>query len=171
MREDKIVERINARFAEICGAVQPLKPGPCYWLESDSSESFCRQHAIAARGKEFDLGAPIEDRPFYLRTEMEDAFFEGISCNDGCGGESDHAEACAVCGKTLVYTLTDEGVDQEVDFYREAPLCEVRDEDVYAIERLVVHIWPGAARGRILDVAIVVNQAWRLLFKREATHA
>lgn len=162
-RAHLLVDRILDRFAVVYGAVPPVDPEPCYWLESDASESFCRVHAIKARGKEFELGPPIRDVDWFERTDAEDAFFEGLSCNAGGGGESDHTEACSVCGRTLVYSLTDSGLRDELEYYRESPMVVVRDEDVYALDRMTSHLWVGMKRASLLGVAVAVNQAYRIV--------
>lgn len=160
-RSELIYRRINERIVSICEAVPPIQPGLTYWLESDATESYCRKHAIEAREKEFGLGPLLEDKPFYRRTELEDAFFLGIGASDG--GESDHPEACARCGETLSYCLTDYGMRSEIDYFLEAPLAELNGEVSYGLDRLTACIWPGANRADLLGVDVAVNQAWRLL--------
>lgn len=158
-----ILERLKERFAAVCAAVPPLDPESCYWLEDDATESYCRVHAIEARAREFGLGPPLDDRKWYHRTELEDAFFAGIGANHGGGGESDHTEACSVCGRTLVYSLTDYGLRDEITYWLENPIAVLRDEDVYALDRMEAHVWAGCGRDILLGVAAAVNQAWRLV--------
>jgi hypothetical protein len=165
-RSGLVVERIEARLAEILLAVPPLNPGLCYWLHEDATESFCRKHVIEERGRAFDLGAPLRDSEFYDRDDWEDAFWEGIGATEG--GESDHTEACARCGETLSYVLTDGGMRSEIDYYLEAPLVIIRDEDSYALDRLALNIWGGSPRGDIVGVAAAVNQAWRIIKERRS---
>lgn len=161
MREELIYQRIEDRLAEICEAVPPIQPGAQYWLDSDCGPSYCRKCVIIARGREFELGRPLEDRLSYYRTDLEDAFHEGI--DGGFDTTGDSTSACELCGETLSYILTDEGVESEVEYYREAPLCELRDEDSYALDRLALNVWAGTKRHILLGVAMAVNQAWRLL--------
>lgn len=160
-RKRLVIARLEQRLANICQTVPPKIPGPCYWLHEDAAESFCRKHAIQAHGRKFDLGAPLADSRFYERDEWEDAFFEGIGASDD--SESDHSEACARCGETLSYVLTDSGVEMEIEYYREAPLIMIRDEDSYALDRLALNVFEGSPRKIVLGVSMVVNQAFRLL--------
>lgn len=160
-RAKLIYRRMDERLSFIMEQVPPIEPGAAYWLDSDAGPSYCRKCVVLARGREFELGPPLVDEAFYHRDELQDAFYEGI--DGGFDTTSDSTQACETCGKTLSYILTDEGVQQEVDYYREAPLIAVRDEDSYALERLALNIWEGAEPRMILGVAIAVNQAWRLL--------
>lgn len=166
-RPTLVWRRAEERLAAILETVPPIEPGPQFWLDSDAGPSYCRPCAIIARGREFEFGPPLEDKPFYRRTDVEDAFFGGI--DGGFDTTSYSTAACAVCGKTLSYILTDEGVRQEIDYYRETPLCALRDEDSYALDRLALNLWEGAARDMILGVTVAVNQAWRLLSASVAT--
>jgi hypothetical protein len=161
-----IAERAQARLAEVCAKVPPLDPGPCYWMHEDATESFCRKHAIQAWGRRFDLGPPLVDADWYRRDEWEQAFYEGIGASSD--SESDHPEACARCGETLSYVLTDSGVRDEIQYYREAQLVAVRDEDTYALDRLSLNVWPGAPRWMVVGVALAINQAWRIVQREGA---
>jgi hypothetical protein len=156
-----IVDRMEARLAAICEAYPPIRPGAQHWLDSDCGPSYCRKCVIAARGKEFELGPPLVDEPSYHRGEWRDAFYDGI--DGGYDTTSDSTAACDTCGETLSYILTEEGVDQEVDYYREAPLVALRDQDSYALDRLALNVWAGSSRHQILGVALAVNQGFRLL--------
>lgn len=160
-REELIVRRMEGRLAALYDVIPPLRPDAAYWLNSDGGPSYCSRCVRIARGKEFDLGAPLEEVPYHRRDEWEDAFYEGI--DGGFDTTSDSAQACEICGCTLSYILTDYGVEEEVGYYREAPLCELRDEDSYALNRLALNIWPGAPRHQILGVSMAVGQAYRLL--------
>ena len=161
-REKLIAKRIRDRVWAICEAVPPIKPEAAHWLDSDAGPSYCWECAIIARGMEFELGPLLHPKEWYFeRGEWEERFFEGI--DGGFDTESDHTETCELCRKTLSYILTDYGVESEIDYYREAPLIAVRDEDSYALDRLALNIWPGSSRQQILGVAMAVNQAWRLV--------
>ena len=160
-RAKLIANRIHKRLWAIVDAMPPIEPNPMYWLDSDCGPSYCRQCVIMARGKEFELGPPLSDRPSYCRTDMEDAFFDGI--DGGFDTTNDSTGACDTCGVTLSYILTDYGVEQEVDYYREAPLCVLRGEDTYALDRLALNIWHGSPKGMLLGVSVAINQAFRLL--------
>lgn len=160
-REELIYERMSQRLSAIMEAVPPINPPAQYWLDSDAGPSYCWNCVIIARGREFELG-PLLTRPeWYERDKWEDAYFEGI--DGGFDTSSDSSAACDICRKTLSYILTDYGVEQEMDYFRECPLVELRDEDTYALDRLALNIWEGSSRKDILGAAIVVNQAYRLL--------
>lgn len=168
-RKAMIVERMEARLAEICKAVPPIDPPAQYWLRSDNCCEYCWPCAVKARADEFGLGMPIYDQHYrWHRTDLEDAFYDGIDggfdCND------DHTVCCETCRRTLSYILTDYGVDEEIGYYRDQPIAVVRDEDSYALDRLALNIWPGDKAARILGVCIAVNQAWRLI-RKGAAHA
>jgi hypothetical protein len=157
-RAKLIVNRINERFYELVEKHPRLEPENCCWLHSDAAESYCWEHAIEARAKEFGLGIPL-DRPWYSRTPLEDAFFEEIgSYSDG---ESDNTEACTKCGKTLSYILTDYGVQSELALTVESPLNELGEESMYLLDRLCLNVWHDMPRRQLLDTAIVVGHAYR----------
>lgn len=160
-RAELIANRINERLQVIVKAVPPIKPGPMYWLDSDAGPSYCWDCAIKARGYEFEFGPPIENRPFYQRTELEDAFYSGI--DGGFDTTNDSTGMCETCGTTLSYILTEYGVEQEIDYYRRAPLIALRDEDTYALDRLALNVWAGSPKSMLVGVAIAINQAFRLL--------
>lgn len=160
-----VVQRMTARLDEIMTAIPPIKPGAAYWLDSDCFPSYCRECVQIARGNEFCLGRPISEERAHWRDEWQDAFWEGI--DGGFDTTSDSTAACEICGCTLSYILTDEGVRTEVDYYREEPLAVLRDEDSYALDRLTLNVYEGSLRRMVLDVAIIVGQAWRLLKQME----
>jgi len=160
-RAELIVDRINDRLDAIHKAVPPIRPPAAFWLDSDAGPSYCRKCAVIARGREFELGPLLVDGLTYDRSEWEDLFFEGI--DGGFDTTSDSAAACDICGRTLSYILTDYGVESEIAYYREAPLCAVRDEDTYALDRLCLNVYEGSTRSQILGAAIAVNQAFRIL--------
>lgn len=164
-RAELVYKRAAERLDAVLCTVPPIQPGAQYWLDSDCSPSYCRRCVVFARGEEFEFGPPLSDRPFYLRTDLERLFYEGI--DGGFDTESDSTSACELCRETLSYILTDYGVQSEFEYYRESPLCEVRDEDSYALDRLALNIWEGAEPGMILSLAVVVNQAWRLIENKE----
>lgn len=164
-RAHLICERINERLCAIQQAVPPIKPEAAHWLNSDGGPSYCWECAIVARGREFELGPLIEVQPWWHgRSEWEDVYFDGI--DGGFDTTSDSTIGCEICGTTLSYILTDYGVESEIEYYRDAPLIIVRDEDSYALDRLALNIWAGAERRIILGVAVAVNQAFRLVQKQ-----
>ncbi len=161
-RNALIANRLNDRLWRICEVVPPIQPGPQFWLESDAGPSYCWPCAIKARAEEFGFGIPLHDsNRWCCETDLEEAFYEGI--DGGRDLEGDSTQHCDTCGTTLSYILTDYGVDEEVGYWLENPLCEVRAEDTYALDRLALNIWEGAKRSQILGVSAAVNQAWRLL--------
>jgi hypothetical protein len=158
---------MSARLRAIYEVVAPIEPGAQYWLNSDCGQSYCVTCINIARGAEFDLGCPVHDPPPYSQDGWEKAFSDGI--DGGYDLESDTASACEICGRTLSYILTDEGAQNEIEYYREATLITLRDEDVYALDRMVLNIWAGSPRHMILGASIGVNKAWRLLTASKST--
>lgn len=157
-----VAGRINKRYHAIAAAVPPARPALCCWLESDASESLCFPHAVEARGREFDFAKPLDPyRPFYRRTDLEHAFHDGIGASRD--GEAEHSEQCATCGRTLSYILTDWGVEQELTYWLDNPVARLDPETVYALDRLCVNTWAGMKRRNLIELAIVVGQAFRLL--------
>jgi hypothetical protein len=121
----------------VCSAAPWLDPPAQYWLESDCSASYCRKCAIAARGREFELGPLLVDSDWHQRDDWEDAFSAGISgYAHGCPSESDITETCATCGVTLAYWLTDYGIKQELDHWADAEMSGDWSEIAYNIDRL-----------------------------------
>jgi hypothetical protein len=121
----------------VCSAAPWLDPPAQYWLESDCCPSYCREHAIAARGREFELGPLLVDSNWHQRDDWEDAFFQGIQADpDCCPGTHDSTAACYTCGKTLGYWLTDEGIKQELEHWSDAEISGDWSEIAYNIDRL-----------------------------------
>lgn len=121
----------------VCQVATELDPPPQHWLESECSISYCRDCAIKARGKEFELGPLLKEPDWYRRTEWEDAFFDGISSYAyRCAGESDHTEACYTCGVTLDYWLTDYGIEEEIDHWSRSEMSGDLSEIAYNLDRL-----------------------------------
>lgn len=158
-RERVIAARINERVREICKAVPPIEPPAIHWLSSDASESYCWTCAIVARGREFELGPVLSVIDHWQRDEWQRAFFEGI--DGGFDIESESVEACAICGCTLSYILTDYGLEAELSYHADLPIGDIRDEDSYALDRLALNVFGGMKRVNLLGVAIVVNRAFR----------
>ena len=122
---------------KVCKYAAGFRPPVQYWLESDGGPSYCRACAIAARGKEFELGPLIKDVEWFERDGWENAYFEEISCYaDGCAGESDGASTCYTCGKTLDYWLTDYGIGIELDYWAECQMSNDLPEIAYSLDRL-----------------------------------
>lgn len=155
-----IADRIRNRVWELQDAF-PYDAPNCYWLESDCGESYCREHAIEARAKEFGFGPLLRDPDWYRRNELDEAFFDGISA--GRDGESDHCETCSTCGKTLSYVLTDYGAESELDHFLSWDVTPdaLTGSIIYELERVTLNVWRGTARPQLLDTAIVVSRVWR----------
>ena len=121
----------------VCKVAPELDPPAQHWLESEASASYCRQCAIAARGKEFELGPLLEANEWYERDAWQDAFFAGIAAYaHRCAGESDITEACDTCGVTLDYWLTDYGIKEELAYWADAEMSENLSEIAYNLDRL-----------------------------------
>ena len=159
-RKTLIAARIHERVMAIRKAVPPIEPPAIYWLSSDASESYCWDCAIIARGREFELG-PLLTPSEWIRSEWENVHFEGI--DGGFDLESESTEACAICGRTLSYILTDYGLEAELSYHADLPIGDIRDEDSYALDRLALNVFGGMKRANLLGVAIVVNRAFRSL--------
>lgn len=171
-RRELIVRRLEARLEQIQRSVPPIKPGAAHWLVNDAGPSYCAVCVRKARAAEMGLvEPPTKPNKFTWNyteederaVELLDEFEDGI--DGGFDTHSDSTQACETCGCTLSYILTDYGVESEIDYYCEAPLCQVRDEDVYALDRLTLNIWAGSSSAQILGASIAVSQAWRLLEK------
>lgn len=158
-----IYTRLDARLNAIQKAVPPIEPEICHWLESDAGDSYCFDCAINARGREFELGRPLTVSWWYERDELEDAFYLGIGGSSRSDQHSDHTEHCATCGRTLSYILTDYGVEDELNYFLESPLINVRDEDSYALDRLCLNISHWSPRSQLLRASAVIAQAYRIV--------
>ena len=121
----------------VCKAAPELDPPAQHWLESDTGPSYCRQCAIAARGKEFELGPLLADVEWYARDAWQEAFFSGIGAYaHRCAGESDVPEACDTCGVTLDYWLTEYGIAEELAFWADEEMSSNLSEIAYGLDRL-----------------------------------
>ena len=165
----KLEEAERAIFA----MVKPAVPEPACWLDSDAGPSYCFHCAVKARGQEFELGAPIDpDKPSYYRTDMEDAFFQGI--DGGYHGQSPHdnTERCYTCGKQLAYTLTDYGAGEEADYWLETELTAFTPSEAYALDRLFIAVsWnlnDDDSLKLARDVLTIAEQVIEFLAAREA---
>lgn len=159
-REQLILDRIECRLRSVLDAVPPLKAPSAYWLHSDAGPSYCRRCVRIARGREFELGLLLQYVRPYLRDDWEDTFWDGV--DGGFDTTSDNTAACEICRITLSYILTDYGVDDELTYWVENPLTDVRDEDAYALDRICLNLFDGSKRSTILAAAIAVGQAFRL---------
>lgn len=156
-----IYQRMNARLCEFIEMIGEYEAPAIYWLESDCSESYCLEHGIAARAEEFGLGLPLDPDRWSRRTKLEDAFFEGLS-GSPYGLGSDHAESCTVCGKTLVYSLTDYGTDCELDHFDTADWSRPCPPEVgYELDRAVCNTFHSESRPQLVKACRIVAQAWR----------
>lgn len=127
-RAELIVRRMESRLQDVCAAVPPICPPPQFWLDSDAGPSYCRECAEAARAAEMGLERwPEKPDKFtwdysaedQAAADLIDVLKEGI--DGGFDTISDSTAACKTCGRTLSYILTDEGVESEVEYYRECP--------------------------------------------------
>jgi hypothetical protein len=143
-------------------AAPPIEPGACYWLQSDASESYCREHAIAARAEEFGLGAPLNpDTPAFCRTDLEDAFWDGIGAS--YDGESDVSENCSKCGETLSHVLTDYGAENELDHFLDCELAPITPTVSYELDRAFLNIGTHSQRINILRAFMLARRVLKAL--------
>lgn len=162
-RNDAVFEvwaRMNRRLCRFIELVGPYRAPSIYWLESDASESYCFEHIVEARGREFDFGPPLDpDKPSYRHTDLEDAFFEGL-CGSPYGSESDSREACCKCGKTLVYSLTDYGTDEELDHFDDADWSKCLEPEIgYELDRATCNTFHSKGRGQLVKACRIVRRA------------
>lgn len=159
-RAEILANRVRDTAMKIMQAVPPIEPGPAYWLESDSCESYCWQHAIKARETEFGFGPLLDpEKPAYRNTDLEEAFFHGIGATHN--GESDSTECCTTCGATLSYVLTDYGFRDELGFWLENPSEATTPEDSFALYHLILNVGHWTKRRDLLDCLIVLKRALR----------
>lgn len=140
-----IARGMTETMSEIFAIVKPANPEPANWLDSDACASYCYECVVKARGRKFELGPVLAvDKPFYRRTEMEDAFFRDISGGYYGQAEHDHTEECYTCGKQLAYTLTTYGAQEESAYWLETELMHFGPDEAYALDRLfMVTTWTG----------------------------
>lgn len=144
--------RLDALDRAIFAAVKPSDPEPANWLESDCSFSYCHEHAIEARAKEFGLGPPIYLDRWWRRTDLEDHFYAGIGGGYYGQGECDNVERCHTCDKLLAYSLTDHGAEQEVDYWLNTKVIRFADDEAYELYKLMAHAYPEGPE-RSLELA------------------
>lgn len=136
MTPEQMQARLYALERAIFAAVKPADPEPCWWLESDCGPDFCHDHVVEARGREFDLGAPVTPNRPWHRTPLEDAFDEGIVGGYYGQGERDNTARCSVCDELLSYTLTDHGASEEAHYWLETKLVSFGPDEAYEASRL-----------------------------------
>lgn len=153
-------QRMNARLCRFIELVGDYRAPACYWLESDASESYCYDHIVKARAEEFGFGPLLDPgKPSYRRTDLEDAFFEGL-CGSPYGTESDHSETCCKCGKTLVYSLTDSGSEYELLSFDEADWSKCLDPEIgYQLDRAVCNTFHSEGRWQLVMACRIVRRA------------
>lgn len=141
-RAKEIRTRLDVLDRAIFSAVKPSQPEPVNWLESDAGFSYCCEHAIAARAKEFDLGAPIYTDRRWGRTDLEDVFFDGIGGGYYGQSECDGTERCHTCDRLLAYSLTDYGAEQEADYWLNTKIIQFGPDDAYELYKLMASACP-----------------------------
>lgn len=154
-------EHLAALEERLYEAVPPIHPGYQWWLLSDASYSYCYDCVDTARGWEFELGRPLRaPLPFEHTDDYVDAFYAGIDGGFQTTGD-ERTRACHICGRTLDYTLTDYGVDDELVYYAENPgFTTVGPEETYAISRICMNLtWGGAPADKVEAAIAIVEQA------------
>lgn len=146
---------------ELYALVPPLDPAPCHWLNSDATYSYCWPCARQTRWEEMgNVGPAPFETAWYYRDPIEENIRSGI---DGGfdSSPSDSPESCEVCGCTLRHTLTDYGVESELDHFAEHPGFQVvRDEDSYVISRICLNLtWSGAPVDQVEEAIKIVEDA------------
>lgn len=133
--------------ARLFAARPPIRPEPQHWLCSDAGESYCYPCARKARAAELGIPVPplTEDRFAKAESALEAQMSDGIDGGDWYSGESDGSAACATCGATLRYALTEYGVGQELAYFEETPHSPLNGEATYALSRIFTALcWSGA---------------------------
>ena len=152
MTNEQMRARLYTLERAIFAAVKPSDPEPCWWLESDCGADYCHDHVVEARGKEFDLGAPVTPNRPWHRTPLERAFDDGIGGGYHGQGERDNTARCSVCDKLLSYTLTDYGAGEEVDHWLDTQLTSFGPDEAYEASRLFGSFCPEGD-GESLELA------------------
>jgi hypothetical protein len=117
-------EALRARVAELSAGAE--SPEDAYWLsgELDDNEEYCHDCA--------------EKKLDEIRRKRRDPELGGLGC--GCGThESDSQLFCEMCGKKLMCSLTNYGIEQEIEHFEQ-----------YWFEALD-HPAEWAALGKVLD--------------------
>ena len=136
-------ERLSHLEAKIIAAVPPISPPTCHWLDSDAGASYCRKCAWEARWKELPTFGPCPEEPdWFHHDDHDDLMYDGIDGAGGVPSHSDSPEACATCGCTLDYLLTEIGQDEEFSHYEAHPIdttSAITGEHTYALTRLFMN--------------------------------
>ncbi|MGR4893395.1 hypothetical protein ACIPPQ_20415 [Sphingopyxis sp. LARHCG72] len=146
---------------ELYALVPPLDPAPCHWLDSDATFSYCWACARQARWEEMgNVGPAPFEIAFYYRDPIEENIRGGIDGGFDASA-SDSPESCEGCRRTLRHTLTEYGVETELDHFREHPGFQVvRDEDSYVISRICLNLtWSGAPDDQVGEAIKIVEDA------------
>ena len=167
--EAESVERLSELRDEIVELMPPIDAAPCHWLNRDSCYSYCWPCARKARWNELPSVGPVpEEVDWWKRDPIEELIQDGI---DGgwSGSESDHCEACELCGCTLEYSLTDYGRGEEITNFLTYPTADntIDGEVTYALDRIFVDLsWDGADAQQVADATTIAEQTLAALRSR-----
>jgi hypothetical protein len=132
----------NADIQEVADLLRPLAadPPPQHWLDSNHAVSYCWPCARKARWHELgNVGDPPAEVDWFRRDVTEQAIRDGIDGGDWYSGTADSPVACATCGCTLAFTLTECGVDYTMEGFEAGTLHPdnlTNPETVYELQRV-----------------------------------
>ena len=166
-RKQIVAKRIDWLSRMMCELMPPAEAEQLYWLESDPGPDLCRAHAIKRRADEFGLGPHI-DRPWYCRTELEDIFWDGISCHYPAA-EAEGARFCEECGELLEFTLTDYGMKEELACFQDCDFDKLNPELIYILDTMAsgVGVWTDSST--LAGVSAVLKRAVKSLINHAPT--
>ena len=155
-------------------AVPPVDPEPMHWLHSDSTETFCLEHALAARWKEMPTVGPAP-KPSDLshewrRSDFEETLLDGIGAS--YDSSEDNTASCSVCGCTLQYHLTDWGVEEELAHLMEGPLAAVNGETTYWLSRIFSTLqYPDVCQTKLSMAIEIAESALKIIEEKKKENA
>lgn len=116
-----------------------LSPEEPYWLMEEQCKDYCLD-CIKAKKADFDFHADYGD------------FFDG-----GFECESDSSCQCADCGKLLNYTLTDDGVDNEIEVWDDGGFDWDNRAACFVIARIAYGAFSSKQKCKALKIMIKGN--------------
>ena len=144
MSEGRAQKIVNAAWSRVrlCEMIDP--PYPHWIAEDDASESWCTPCGTS--------------RVAEIIAEAPDAYLDG-----GYDAMlSDGTVACKRCRRTLAYTLSECGVEQELDGYLRDPLDDWNLERAYEMESLLSAIADHPDGELVCDSVDLARTAGRL---------
>lgn len=128
---DEIRRRMDELLAAVTPRAEKFEPRmrPCHWFNHDPScENFCPPCARKRLRK--------------LRAEKP-GWFVDDSIDGGWDTDHDSQPHCDTCGRMLRGTLTDYGMEQELDHFRREGVSAKNADDCYSLYAVLVEIDRG----------------------------